>query len=218
MSLQAKVYALTSAHDTVADPTGEVLREIIIQLVADEERARPLKVGDLAPRFRLQSYDDMSVSSDELLQSGPVVLTFYRGLWCPYCQKDLKSCVQLIDKAGDLNYRVVAISRPREPGQDRPRDHDLGLNFPVLEDASGDLAVQYGIRWPAEDARLIERVLGWDLLSFKGTEPWISPMQARFIINQKGTIAFAEIAFSYDERTEPAHLIPFLVELRRSCN
>jgi peroxiredoxin len=217
MSLQAKVDALTFAHDTAADPTGAVLRETIMRLVADEERARPLKVGDLAPPFRLLSYDDMSVASDELLQSGPVVLTFYRGLWCPHCQKDLKSFVQLIDKAGE-DYRVVAISRPREPGQDRPRDHDLGLNFPVLEDASGDLAVQYGIRWPAEDARLIERALGWDLLSFRGTEPWISPMQARFIINRKGRIAFAEIAFSYDERTDPARLIPFLVKLRCGRN
>jgi peroxiredoxin len=218
MSLQAKIDALTTAHDTEADPTESVLHETIMKLVADEERARPLKVGDLAPRFRLQSYDAMSVASDDLLPSGPVVLTFYRGLWCPYCQKDLKSFVQLIDEADEPGYRVVAISRRREPGQDRPRDHGLGLNFPVLEDASGDLAVQYGVRWSTEDARLIERTLGWDLLSFRGTEPWISPMQARFIINQEGRIAFAEIAFSYDESTDPAHLIPLLVKLRRGGN
>jgi peroxiredoxin len=216
MSLQAKLDALTSAHDSASDPTGEALREAIMQLVAVEERARPLQVGDEAPRFELKSYDDLFVASDELLKSGPLVLTFYRGLWCPYCQQDLKGFAQLVDEASGLDNCVLAISRPREPGQDRPRDHELGLNFPVLEDASGDLAVQYGIRWPAEDARLIERALGWDSLSFRGTEPWINPMQARFIINRDRKIAFAEIAFDYDERTEPRDVVPLLVELRRS--
>jgi peroxiredoxin len=216
MSLQAKLNALTSAHDTATDPSGTALREAIMELIDDEEHACPLKVGDLAPHFELRSYDDMSVASDELLKTGPLVLTFYRGLWCPYCQKDLRSFVQLIDEASELDNCVVAISRPREPGYDRPRDHELGLNFPVLEDASGNLAVQYGIRWPAEDARLIERALGWDLLTFRGTEPWINPMQARFIINRDGRIAFAEIAFNYEERTDPANLVPLLLQLRHA--
>jgi peroxiredoxin len=216
MSLQAKLNALTSAHDTATDPSGTALREAIMELIDDEEHACPLKVGDLAPHFELRSYDDMSVASDELLKTGPLVLTFYRGLWCPYCQKDLRSFVQLIDEASELDNCVLAISRPREPGYDRPRDHELGLNFPVLEDASGNLAVQYGIRWPAEDARLIERALGWDLLTFRGTEPWINPMQARFIINRDGRIAFAEIAFNYEERTDPANLVPLLLQLRHA--
>ena len=216
MALQARLDALTSAHNEASDPTGSALRESVVKLIDEEERVRPLKVGDQAPRFELQSYDDISVASDDLLKSRPLVLTFYRGLWCPYCQKDLKSFVQLIDEVGELENCVLAISRPREPGHDQPNDHEL--NFPVLEDASGGLAVQYGIRWPAEDARLIERALGLDLQTFRGTEPWINPMQARFIINRHQRIAFAEIAFDYDERTEPADLVPLLVQLRHSYN
>ena len=218
MSLQAKLDALTSAGDTASAPNGTALREAIMTMIDDEEHARPLKVGDLAPRFELRSYDNMFVATNELLKTGPLVLTFYRGLWCPYCQRDLRSFVQLIDEASELDNCVLAISRPREPGYDRPRDHELGLNFPVLEDASGNLAVQYGIRWPAEDARLIERALGWDLLTFRGTEPWINPMQARFIINRDQRIVFAEIAFNYEERTDPANLVSLLVQLRRGYN
>jgi hypothetical protein len=78
-----------------------------------------------------------------------------------------------------------------------------------------DLAVQYGIRWPADDARLIERALGLDDLTFRGTEPWINPMQARFIISRDRRIAFAEIAFHYEERTEPANFLPIIVSLYR---
>ena len=218
MSLQAKLDALMSAHGSASDSTGTTPAEEIMNLVADEERARPLKVGDPAPRFELRSYDDVSVASDDLLKTRPLVLTFYRGLWCPYCQKDLKSFTQLIRESTALNNCVLAISKPREPGRDRPGDHELRLNFPVLEDTSGDLAVQYGIRWPAEDARSIERALGSGLQAFRGTEPWINPMQARFVVNRDRRIALAEIAFNYDERTEPAALIPFLLRLRDDYN
>lgn len=216
MSLRARLDALTSTCNEASDPTGSALHEAVKKMIDEEERTRPLNVGDEAPRFELPSYDDASVASDDLLKSGPLVLTFYRGLWCPYCQKDLKSFAELIDEVGELNNCVLAISRPREPGHDRPGDHELGLNFPVLEDASGDLAVRYGIRWPEDDARLIERALGLDLLTFRGTEPWINPMQARFIIDRDRRIAFAEIAFDYDERTEPAEIVPLLVRLRHS--
>ena len=217
MSLQAKLDALTSARDRASDSPGTVPPEEIMQLVADEERARPLKVGDPAPRFELRSDDDVSLASDDLLKVGPLVLTFYRGLWCPYCQRDLKSFAQLIDESSELGNSVLAISKPRDPGRDRPRDHGLILNFPVLEGTS-DLAVQYGIRWPSEDARSIERALGWGFLNFRGTEPWINPMQARFVINRDRRIAFAEIAFNYDERTEPATLVPILLRLREDYN
>src|SRR5215472_691995 len=123
MSLQAKLDALVSAHDAASDPSGTTLREAIMKLINDEEHARPIKVGDLTPRSELLSYDDMSVASEELLRTGPLVLTFYRGLWCPYCQKDLRTFAQLIDEASELANCVLAISRPREPGCDRPCDH-----------------------------------------------------------------------------------------------
>ena len=142
MSLRARLDALTSAYNEASDPTGSALSEAVMKLIDEEERVRPLKVGDQAPRFELRSYDDISVVSDELLKCRPLVLTFYRGLWCPYCQQDLKSFAQVIDEVGELDDCVLAISRPREPGHDQQRDHELGLNFPVLEDASGDLAVR----------------------------------------------------------------------------
>jgi peroxiredoxin len=134
MSLQARLDALTSGHNEAFDPTGSALREAVVKLIYEEERERPLRVGDDAPRFELRSYDDMSVASDNLLKSGPLILTFYRGLWCPYCQKDLKSFTQLIDEVGEFDNHVLAVSRPREPGHDQPRDHELRLNFPVLEE------------------------------------------------------------------------------------
>src|SRR5690242_10522754 len=111
MSLRVMLDTLTSAYNETPDPTGSALREEVMKLIDAEERVRPLKVGDEAPGFELRSYDDVSIASDNLLESGPLVLTFYRGLWCPYCQKDLKSFARLVDAAGELDKRVLAISR-----------------------------------------------------------------------------------------------------------
>jgi hypothetical protein len=108
MPLQAKPDALTSAHDAASDPSVTALREATMKLIDDEEHARPLKAGDLALRFKLPSYDDLSVVLDELLKTGPLVLTFYRGLWCPFCQQDLRNLDQLIE-SNELNNCVLAI-------------------------------------------------------------------------------------------------------------
>lgn len=206
MSLRVKLDALTVSKEA-ADGA-------VAHLVAEEERIRPLRVGDPGPAFTLPAYGGAQVSSADCLQSGPLVVTFYRGLWCPYCQRDLRGVAGAMESIAALGASVVAVSRPRAPGSDSPADHQLGLGFPVLEDEAGDVAVQFGIRWSAEDARLIERALGLELATFRGTEPWIVPMQARFVIDRHGIIAFAEPAFDYSERSEPTGLLPLLARLR----
>ena len=69
------------------------------------------------------------------------------------------------------------------------------IGFPVLEDNTGDVAVQFGIRWASDDLRLIQEHLGTNLVLSRRTEPCIIPMQARYVIGRDGVIAFAEVAF-----------------------
>jgi peroxiredoxin len=207
MSLEAELVALkTSAQPP--DPLS------ISKLLAAEARSRPLKVGDRTPTFTLRAYEGLPVSSDDYLNLGPLVVTFYRGLWCPYCQADLRSFDEAINRIKDLGASFLAISRPRQPGLDMPADHDLHLGFPILEDATGDVAVQFGIRWSLNDIQLIEEAFGHDCWNFRDTEPWITPMQARFVIGRAGTIARAEIAFDYREKSDPADIMPILTELQ----
>jgi peroxiredoxin len=182
--------------------------------LVSEERARPLTVVELAPAFTLPAYGGERACSSEFLKEGPLVVTFYRGLWCPYCQRDLQGVADAIEKMKKVDASAVAVSWPRTPGSDSPSDHEVSLGFPLLEDTAGDVAVQFGIRWSPEDSRLIETALGLDLAAFRGTEPWIIPMQARFVIDRQGIIAFAEVAYDYDERSEPADLVPLLARLQ----
>jgi peroxiredoxin len=214
MSLRVKLEALTASLKAAGGAGRPTADGVVARLVSEEERARPLTVGKLAPAFTLPAYGGERTSSSEFLKEGPLVVTFYRGLWCPYCQRDLQGVADAIENMKKVDASAVAVSWPRSPGSDSPSDHKLSLGFPLLEDIAGDVAVQFGIRWSAEDSRLIETALGLDLATFRGTEPWIIPMQARFVIDRQGIIAFAEAAYDYDERSEPADLVPLLARLQ----
>jgi peroxiredoxin len=214
MSLRIKLEALTASMETAGGAGMPTADDAVARLVSEEERARPLRVGDLAPAFTLPAYGGARVSSVDYLRSGPLVVTFYRGLWCPYCRRDLQSFTDAMTAIKETDASVVAVSRPRPPGVGSSSDHEPGLAFPLLEDEAGDVAVAFGIRWSAEDSRLIEAALGLDLATFRGTAPWIVPMQARFVIDRQGVVAFAEAAFDYSERSEPADLVPLLASLQ----
>lgn len=75
------------------------------------------------------------------------------------------------------------------------------------------MAEQFGIRWPTDEANLIETELGMNLVTLHGDGPWIVPMQARFVVGPDGMIVFANVAFDYDQRSEPAAVLPVLAKL-----
>ena len=214
MSLQAKVAAVLAATTPETRPSRDELSTMVVRMISEEEKARPLTVGDSAPGFTLRTSDGVLVSAETLLRSGPLVVTFYRGLWCPYCQSDLRGFDAAMPDIKSLGAAVLAISHARRADFGAPLEHGLHLDFPVLEDVSGDVAVRFGIRWSSEDTQFIEETLGLSSSTFRGTDPWIVPMQARFVIDVNSRIAFAEAAFTYDQRTDPAGVIPLLAQLR----
>lgn len=188
-------------------------REILSLMVYDEELRRPLKIGDMAPSFILS---EQSLSLDGLLAEGPVVVTFYRGLWCPYCRKDLLCFEESLDKIRAVGASVVGISHDLSLDRGRGFLKPSEVSFPILDDSAGDIAVQFGIRWPADELRVIQECLGTELGIFRDADPWIVPMQARFVIDIDQTIAFAEIAYNYDQRTSPLVTLPILQRLARA--
>jgi len=185
-------------------------REILSQMVHDEELRRPLKVGDMAPSFIV---NEQSVSLNGLLADGPAVVTFYRGLWCPYCRSDLLCFEESLDKIQATKATIVGISHNLSLDRGHGFLKPCEVSFTIVDDSTGDIAVQFGIRWPAEEFLVIQECLGAELGFFRETEPWIVPMQARFVIDVDQTIAFAEIAYNYDQRTSPLATLPILQRL-----
>lgn len=182
-------------------------------MIADEETKRIRGVGDKAPTFDLNDPDIGTVNSPEILRRGPLVVNFYRGLWCSYCQQDLVGLEEIMPEIRKANASAVAITHGMEQETRERLRRTTSLGFPIVDDLDGRVAEQFGIRWAAEDASLIESALGMDLPASRGMGPWILPMQARYVIAQNGTIAFANIARDYDQRSEPTAILPVLAGL-----
>jgi len=215
--LQGKLDALKSDFETNLAPPAvvEVLHRATDELIASGAQNRALKAGDVAPAFTLPDADGNLVSSEALLEKGPLVITFYRGVWCPYCNFDLSA---LEEARSDIELRgasLVAISQQTAPNS-RKSQRQNGLGFPILGDHSGDVAAQFGVRWTLPDyLRVVQKALGADLTQFNGEDSWTLPMPARYVVAQDGTIAYAEVNADYTRRPEPSAIFPVLEQLRR---
>jgi peroxiredoxin len=209
-SLREALAALHSRFDT------EQLAEryaAAAKLVSDEEKRRVRQVGDRVPPFSLNHPDNGRIRSTELLGHDPLIVNFYRGLWCSYCQRDLLGVEETFPIFRDAHAAVVAVTRGLNSDVRATLKQTTPFSFPLIDDTDGVIAEQFGLRWSVSDVDMIDAEMGMDLVSFRGTRPWILPMQARYLIRQDGIIAFANVAFDYDQRTEPAAILPALSRL-----
>jgi peroxiredoxin len=218
MSLQDKLNALRAEFETKLVPPAavEVMHRVTDELIASGQAERALKAGDRAPSFALPDPDGHVVSSADLLTKGPLVVTFYRGAWCPFCSLDLQALEEARSEIEARGATMVAIS-PQTAPNSRKSQRTNNLGFPILGDKGGDLAARFGIRWKMpEDLQQIHKQLGADLTAFNGEDSWTLPMPARYVIGQDGVIAYAEINPDYTRRPEPSDIYPVLEQLRRS--
>jgi len=216
MSLQAKLDAF-KADFRAGKPPYNVPASVIdtmdratAELIASGAAQRALKAGDIAPDFSLPGPDGTLVSSRELLAQGPLVISFYRGVWCPYCNMELQALQAALPAYREAGASLVAIS-PQTRVNSRKSVRENGLDFPILSDARGDVAAAFGIRFALPDY-LVElyQSLGNNLPAFNADEAWTLPMPARFVIAPDGVIRYAEVNPDYTKRPEPEELLPAL--------
>ncbi len=193
---------------------GAIAGRTIAALAATGQAARALKIGDRARAFDLPDQDGASVGSAALLEKGPVVLSFYRGVWCPFCNIELKALEEVLPEIKARGASLVAISQ-QTPVNSRRSQRENGLTFPILSDAGGEVGETFGLRWVVpEEMREVHRKLGGPLPTFNGEDSWTLPMPARYVIGQDGVIAYAEVNPDYTRRPEPSNLFPVLDRLK----
>jgi peroxiredoxin len=180
------------------------------KLISEEQRRRVRRAGDQVAPFDIHDPDRGRISSIDLLKKGPLIVNFYRGLWCSYCQRDLLAMEEMMPDIRKADAAVIAITHGLNGDIRATLRQIVNISFPIIGDDEGRVAEQFGLRWSAGDADLLDAEMGMDLVSFRGTRPWILPMQARYVIQRDHVVAFANIAFDYTERTEPAAMLSFL--------
>jgi peroxiredoxin len=172
-----------------------------------------LKQGAHAPDFILPDDSGAPVNLVELRAAGPVVVSFYRGVWCPYCNEDLKALQETLPAFQAAGASLVAIS-PQTAANSRKAKRQHNLSFPILSDAGNATANAYGLRFTLDPAvQTLYRGYGVDLPAFNGDESWTLPIPARFVVRADGVIVHAEANPDYTRRPEPEDVLSVLAKL-----
>ena len=188
-----------------------IIHQATKALVDSGMEERILKAGDKAPAFTLQNHEGVEVSSQDLLEKGGLVITFYRGIWCPYCNADLTNLKRYKDKLEEEGLTLLGIA-PQTTQFSQKAAERFRLNFDLLRDEGNELAAQFGLRWEMVDPlkALYDRVFNIHLPNFNGEDSWSLPVPARFIVAQDGSIQYAEYSIDYTKRPNPDVLLEAL--------
>jgi peroxiredoxin len=165
---------------------------------------RALHAGDAAPaHLSLPDALGRPMRLAELWQRGPLVLLFYRGGWCPYCNLELRAWQKRLPELQRLGASLIAIS-PQTPDNSLSTAEKNELAFPVLSDSALAASDAFGITFtlPPELVELYGRV-GNELPVVNGNGQWALPLPATYVIGRDGRIAFAHVEADYRERAEP---------------
>jgi peroxiredoxin len=194
----------------------ETMHRATAELIASGQAQRAKKAGDAAPEFALQDPDGKDVASRDLLAKGPLVVSFYRGVWCPYCNLELQALQAALPELTARGASLVAIS-PQTAPNSRKSQRENKLSFPILSDVGSEVANAFGIRFALPDD-LVELYKSFknDLPTFNDDPSWALPMPARYVIGTDGIIAYAEVNPDYTHRPDPSELLPVLDRLRAS--
>jgi peroxiredoxin len=215
MTVGKKLQAKQDAFSAKADPQKIKDFNDGVQAVAESgvlERAK--KTGDIAPDFTLLDSKGDTVQLSELLKTGPVVMIWYRGEWCPYCNialQDIQSHYDAFEQAGA---HVVAIS-PETTDRALMAQGKLDLDFHVLSDEQSKAAEEYGVAYtlPKKIAGYLQDA--FDIHTANNDERNLLPLAASYVIAQDGTISYAYLDADYRKRAETTTLITEVQKLKK---
>jgi peroxiredoxin len=187
--------------------TQAVHARVIADLRSQGLAANALAAGDKAPAFTLPDQNDKSISSDDLLHRGGLVLCFFRGRWDPFCCGQLEAMNQIVPAIEQAGATLVAIS-PQTVKQSFFMADQHRLRFPVLSDAGNRVARQFRLvyRVPDEQQAIYRRAF-INLPFTNGDESWELPIPATYILDRDSIVLYRCAHEDYTERPEPAEIL-----------
>jgi peroxiredoxin len=214
MSLEQELASFKAEFLRTAPAGRAALYEAKIEeLRADFALASAVGVDEAAPNFALPNAAGKSIVLKELLRSGPVILTFYRGGWCPYCNIQLRAYQSVLPQISASGARLVAIS-PQLPDNSLDTANKNALTFDVLSDVRNEVARSYGLVYSLpEEIRAALRSNNKALPSINGDQSWELPVPATYVIARDQHVALAYIEVDYRRRLEPEALLTCLKSL-----
>lgn len=158
-------------------------------------------VGEPMPPFLLPDDGGHLTSLDEILAEGPAAIAFHRGHWCPYCRLNMLSLAAVERRIAGVG-RIVAIS-PETQVYTRQHKEDAGARFPILSDAGHGLAAALGlVIWVGAEMEAVMAEIGRNLPTYQGTDGWLLPIPATFVVSRDGIIRARFVDADYRRRMD----------------
>ncbi|KAK4077848.1 uncharacterized protein Triagg1_3542 [Trichoderma aggressivum f. europaeum] len=198
---------LSALHEGVSQnapaPVYDTIKESIAGIKASFDKSAAVQAGSTLPSFKLPNALGQEVTSESLLAKGPILITFYRGEWCPFCNLALRSLQSHLDAFKAKGVTVVAIS-PELPNTSLSTTEKNELKFEVLSDVGNKFARQLGIVWDQpKSLKTVFDAFSVDLKTRNGDDSWAVPVPTTLLVDTKGVVRNVHIDPDYMLRLEP---------------
>lgn len=212
LAKKLKEKADASAAKTPAE-IKKVMMDALEELKANKVAESAIGEGGTLPKFNLPDISRGNFNSKEMNEKSALVLVFYRGSWCPYCNlqlRDLQARLKDIKAAGG---ELVAIS-PETPDRTAKKVKEDGIEYYVLSDVNGVVSRKFGLSFTLpEDLRKVYLQFGINLEEANGNDKWELPIAATYVVNKQGKIVYAFLDNDYKKRAETDDIIKALKTL-----
>lgn len=205
--IETTVNAFISA---LPDDEKQAVGDSFVKLQASRVAADAINSGDIAPDFSLPNATGGRIELYETLSRGPVILNFYRGGWCPFCNLELQALQQHLPEFKSYGATLIGIS-PETPDHSMTTAEKHALEFEVGSDAGNRVARDYGLLFAVyEEMRPLYLKWGLDVPEYNGEDSWELPVPATYLIGTDRTVRAAHVDKDYTKRMEPGLIIKAL--------
>jgi peroxiredoxin len=213
MTSKSLTEALADLRTKIGEPYRSLNDALIRRLIEAESANGALKAGDTCPPFAMPSADGAIVTAAELLARGPLVISFYRGAWCPFCSAELEALHEAEPAIRAAGATLVAVTA-EVGGIALSVKRQRGFTFDVLCDVDNGVALDFGLvfRISPEMVQVFARE-GTDFPLFYGNDSWFLPIPATYVVACDGTIAEAYVNPDFRYRLDPAGIVAALRKL-----
>jgi peroxiredoxin len=191
----------------LSDADREAYRHLVDWLRKTDVASHALQVGDTAPDFLLPDAHGRLHSSEHLRGEGPLVVSFYRGGWCPFCNAELRALQAVKAELDSLKANLVVLS-PETRDLPRQLKRQLNLDLTMLADVDHGVAISYGVLFRVpEETKAHYAGQGYDFGQRHGSTEWMLPIPATFVIDQAGVVRGAFVEPDFTIRQEPSDIL-----------
>ncbi|MBA2174918.1 AhpC/TSA family protein [Halobacillus locisalis] len=208
-SVRDKFFSKAPQH--VTDNVNKATEELI-----DAGTATGLKEGVKAPDFTLENASGEWITLSEELKKGPVILNFYRGGWCPYCNLELRAYEKVLGDIRAEGAQLIAIS-PQTPDQSLTTREKNDLSYEVVSDSTQEVMKDYNLLFELPDYLVdtYKNDFNINLNHYNSQQnPWRLPVAGTVVIHQDGTITKSSANVDYMYRAEPSEILMHLRNLK----